>query len=72
MATYEQVQGYLDRRYQNIQKKMDDIVINAEGSPEDAEAFVNAMQEMSFAIFAVNQQTKIKHSLSKSILDGIQ
>jgi len=72
MKTYESVQKGIDNRFMKAQKALDDIALNSTGSPEDLAMFQQAMTNMAFATVALKEQTRLKASLAKSIIDGIQ
>lgn len=72
MITYESAQARLDRRYNQATKNIHDMAANADGSVEDSREFVRAMQEMAYAGFAVREQHRLKHSLTKAVIDAIQ
>lgn len=72
MATYESVQQRIDRRFLQAQKTVDDIAMNNSGSLEDVQRFHEAMKSVQFASAALKEQTRLKSSLAKTIIDAIQ
>lgn len=72
MKTYQSVQKGIDNRFLKAQKELDDIALNNTGSPEDLAMFQQAMTNMAFATVALKEQTRLKASLAKSVIDGIQ
>ncbi|SDV04640.1 type III secretion protein HrpF [Pseudomonas mucidolens] len=72
MATYESVQRGIDSRFLQAQKAVDDIAMNNTGSLEDVQRFHDAMKGLQFASAALKEQTRLKSSLSKTIIDAIQ
>ncbi|WP_338660705.1 hypothetical protein [Pseudomonas bubulae] len=51
---------------------MEEIALNNQASPEDMQRFLDASQKMAIASFSINEQTRFKHSLTKSIIDAVQ
>lgn len=72
MSTYESVQRVIDNRFLKAKKLVDDLAQNNTGTPEDVRLFFEAVQDMHFAAGALKEQTRVKSTLAKSIIDAIQ
>ena len=72
MASFESIQRRIDTRYLHAQKNLETIALNNQGAPEDMARFVDALRKVAVANFSINEQTRFKHSLTKSIIDAVQ
>lgn len=72
MASFESIQRRIDTRFIQAQKKLEEIALNNQANPEDMQRFLDASQKMAIASFSINEQTRFKHSLTKSIIDAVQ
>lgn len=72
MASFESIQRRIDTRFIQAQKKLEEIALNNQASPEDMQRFLDASQKMAIASFSINEQTRFKLSLTKSIIDAVQ
>ena len=72
MASFESIQRQIDTRFALAQKNLDDIALNNQGSVEDLAHFLDAARQAATATFSITEQTRFKHSLTKSILDAVQ
>ena len=72
MASFESIQRRIDLRFAQAQKKMDETALSNQGGTEDMMAFLEASRKMATATFSLTEQTRLKHSLTKSIIDAVQ
>ena len=72
MASFESIQRRIDTRFLNAQKNLEAIALNNQGGLEDMRHFLDASRKLASASFSVNEQTRFKHSLTKSIIDAVQ
>ena len=72
MASFESIQRRIDTRLLHAQKNLEAIALNNQGGLEDITHFFNAARKLASASFSVNEQTRFKHSLTKSIIDAVQ
>ena len=72
MASFESTQRRIDLRFAQAQKNMNDIALNNQSSTEDMLSFLHASRQMATATFTITEQTRLKHSLTKSIIDAVQ
>ena len=72
MASFESIQHRIDTRYAQAQKGLDEIAMNDQYGIEDSIRFYEASRKMASASFALTEQTRFKHSLTKSIIDAVQ
>lgn len=72
MASFESIQRRIDLRFAQAQKKMDETALSNQGGTEDMMAFLDASRKMATATFSLTEQTRLKHSLTKSIIDAVQ
>ena len=72
MASFESIQRRIDLRFALAQKKMDETALSNQGGREDMMAFLEASRKMATATFSLTEQTRLKHSLTKSIIDAVQ
>lgn len=72
MASFESIQRRIDNGYKLAQKNLYDIAQNNQGSLQDMISFYNASRQMATASFTVTEQSRIKHSLTKAIIDAVQ
>ncbi|WP_223536943.1 type III secretion protein HrpF [Pseudomonas sp. GL-B-16] len=74
MLSMKSMQNRLDHLYQNAQTDMDDAQLAASesGDIEDLHAFSEASKTVQAATAMINESLRAKHSITKSILDGIQ
>ena len=72
MASFESIQRRIDTRLQHAQKNLEAIALSNQGSLEDMTHFLDAARKLASASFSVNEQTRFKHSLTKSIIDAVQ
>lgn len=72
MATFESIQRQIDTRYNLAQRNIDEIATGSRGGFEDMVSFYHASRSLASATFAMTEQTRFKHSLTKAIIDGVQ
>ena len=72
MASFESIQRRIDLRFAQAQKNMDEIALSNQGGTEDMMVFLDASRKMATATFSLTEQTRLKHSLTKSIIDAVQ
>lgn len=72
MASFESVQRRIDTRFAQAQKNLDEIAMNDQYGVEDSIRFYEASRKMASATLALTEQTRFKHSLTKSIIDAVQ
>ena len=72
MASFESIQRRIDARFVQAQKNLHEIALNNQGGPEDMARFLDAARKVAIASFSINEQTRFKHSLTKSIIDAVQ
>ena len=72
MASFESVQRRIDTRFAQAQKNLDEIALNNQSGVEDMMRFYEASRSMASATFALTEQTRFKHNLTKSIIDAVQ
>lgn len=72
MASFESVQRRIDTRFAQTQKNLDEIASNNQTGVEDMRRFFEASRSVAIATFAITEQTRLKHSLTKSIIDAVQ
>ncbi|MFO2462331.1 type III secretion protein HrpF [Pseudomonas sp. 15FMM2] len=72
MSTYESIQRGIDSRFLKARQVVDDLAQNNTGSLEDVQLFHDAMKNLQFASVALKEQTRLKSSLAKTIIDAIQ
>ena len=72
MASFESIQRRIDLRFAQAQKNMDEIALSNQGGREDMMAFLEASRKLATATFSLTEQTRLKHSLTKSIIDAVQ
>ena len=72
MASFESIQRRIDLRFAQAQKKMDETALSNQGGTEDMMVFLDASRKMATATFSLTEQTRLKHSLTKSIIDAVQ
>ncbi|KMM80464.1 type III secretion protein HrpF [Pseudomonas deceptionensis] len=72
MASFESIQRRIDLRFALAQKKMDETALSNQGGTEDMMVFLDASRKMATATFSLTEQTRLKHSLTKSIIDAVQ
>ena len=72
MPSFESIQRRIDNRLEQAQKNIDSIAMSNQGSQQDMISFLSASQRMASATFSMTEQTRFKHSLTKSIIDAVQ
>ena len=72
MPSFESIQRRIDIRFEKAQKNMDSIAMSNQGSQQDMLSFLSASKKMASATFSITEQTRFKHSLTKSIIDAVQ
>ena len=72
MASFESIQRRIDTRLLQAQKNLEAIALNNQGGLEDMARFFDASRKVAITSFSVNEQTRFKHSLTKSIIDAVQ
>lgn len=73
MASTNSIRSSLEANFDRTIKKVDDLALNMDShSPDDMYAFVAAIKDNATAVWAVNEEFRLKHSLAKAIIDEIR